>query len=130
MSHQVQHHDAEDRYPDPEPGLTWFVSIVGIVIFVATVLFGTWVYFHWATKENDLKIVDQPSREAAELRLDQEQQLVEYGRYTLQIGEQKYDRIRIPISRAMEITVAESRKAASAGTGSNGTELAGNGGQP
>ncbi|MCP4067596.1 MAG: hypothetical protein GY741_04865, partial [Phycisphaeraceae bacterium] len=71
------------------------------------------MYFGIAEGESDRKIVDRPTVELQKLRLSQQEQLTEYQRYEIEDAEgNKVERIRIPVTRAMELVVADSRASA------------------
>ncbi|MCP4497629.1 MAG: hypothetical protein GY825_12715 [Phycisphaeraceae bacterium] len=98
---------------DPEPGATWFLSLVSLVLMVVVVLAAVAMYFGFAEGEIDRKIVDRPTVELQKLRLSQQEQLTEYQRYEIEDAEgNKVERIRIPVTRAMELVVADSRASA------------------
>ncbi|MDA0296541.1 MAG: hypothetical protein O3A31_11255, partial [Planctomycetota bacterium] len=69
---------------DPEPGVTWFISLVSVVLMVITVLASVAMYFAFVEGEVDRKIVDQPAVELQELRLAQQEQLTEYQNYEIE----------------------------------------------
>ena len=100
---------------DPEPGVTWFISLVSVVVMVVTVLASVAMYFAFVEGEVDRKIVNQPVIALQELRLAQQEQLTEYQNYEIEDAEGKQlSRIRIPVSRAMELVVADARASADA----------------
>lgn len=107
--------DYRAQMDDPEPGATWFLSLVSLVLMVVVVLAAVAMYFGFADGEIDRKIVDRPTVELEKLRLSQEEQLTEYRRYEIEDAEgNKVERIRIPVTQAMELVVADSRAAADA----------------
>ncbi|MAD19883.1 MAG: hypothetical protein CMJ52_06635 [Planctomycetaceae bacterium] len=107
--------DYRSQMDDPEPGATWFLSLVSLVLMVVVVLASVAMYFGFAEGEIDRKIVDRPTVELQKLRLSQEEQLTEYQRYEVEDAEgNMVERIRIPVSRAMELVVADSRADADA----------------
>ncbi|MAH66080.1 MAG: hypothetical protein CMJ27_06775 [Phycisphaerae bacterium] len=116
MSDQPENFDLPDprgQMDDPEPGVTWFLSLVSLVLMVVVVLASVAMYFGFADGEIDRKIVDRPTVELQKLRLSQQEQLTEYQRYEIEDAEgNKVDRIRIPVTRAMELVVADSRASA------------------
>ncbi|MDB3961415.1 hypothetical protein N9411_00180 [bacterium] len=116
MSDQPENFDLPDprvQMDDPEPGVTWFLSLVSLVLMVVVVLASVAMYFGFADGEIDRKIVDRPTVELQKLRLSQQEQLTEYQRYETEDAEgNKVDRIRIPVTRAMELVVADSRASA------------------
>ncbi|MDG2022446.1 MAG: hypothetical protein P8J59_10900 [Phycisphaerales bacterium] len=98
---------------DPEPGVTWFISLISLVLMVITVLASVAMYFGFVDGEVDRKIVDRPAVELQELRLTQQEQLTEYEQYEIEDAEgNKLKRIRIPISKAMESIIAGGRASA------------------
>ena len=116
MSDQPENFDLPDprgQMDDPEPGVTWFLSLVSLVLMVVVVLASVAMYFGFVDGEIDRKIVDRPTVEVQKLRLSQQEQLTEYQRYEIEDAEgNKVDRIRIPVTRAMELVVADSRASA------------------
>ena len=116
MSDQTENFDLLDQQgqmDDPEPGVTWFLSLVSLVLMVVVVLASVAMYFGFADGEIDRKIVDRPTVELQKLRLSQQEQLTEYQRYETEDAEgNKVERIRIPVTRAMELVVADSRASA------------------
>ncbi|MCP4067323.1 MAG: hypothetical protein GY741_03485 [Phycisphaeraceae bacterium] len=113
MSDQQENPDYRVQMDDPEPGATWFLSLVSLVLMVVVVLAAVAMYFGFAEGEIDRKIVDRPTVELQKLRLSQQEQLTEYQRYEIEDAEgNKVERIRIPVTRAMELVVADSRASA------------------
>jgi len=101
---------------DPEAGSTWFISLASVVIFTVTVLALSAMFFDFEEGEVDEKITAAPVKALQELRLSQEEMLTEYGRYEFEDADGKeIRRIRIPISQAMELEVADARTRARAG---------------
>ena len=90
MSDQTENFDLLDQQgqmDDPEPGVTWFLSLVSLVLMVVVVLASVAMYFGFAEGEIDRKIVDRPPVELQKLRLSQQEQLTEYQRYELEDAE-------------------------------------------
>jgi predicted Holliday junction resolvase-like endonuclease len=101
---------------DPEAGSTWLLTLASVIVFTVSVLALSAMYFDFESGEVDEKITSEPARIYQELRLSQEQSLVEYGRYTVEDAEGKdLERIKIPITKAMEREVAVSKSQAAAG---------------
>ncbi len=101
---------------DPEAGSTWLLTLASVIVFTVSVLALSAMYFDFESGEVDEKITSEPARIYQELRLSQEQSLVEYGRYTVEDAEGKdLERIKIPITKAMEREVADSKSQAAAG---------------
>ncbi|MDE0889059.1 MAG: hypothetical protein OSA40_06325 [Phycisphaerales bacterium] len=110
---------------DPEPGVTWFISLVSVVVMVVTVLASVAMYFAFVEGEVDRKIVNQPVIALQELRLAQQEQLTEYQNYEVEDAEgNKLSRIRIPVSRAMELVVADARASTDATESDDSGEIA------
>ena len=117
MSHAHEMHPEDPNaippLDDPEPGSTWFFSIVSIIVFIAFVL-GTCVLF-FKTEQTyvDANVVNVPVVELERLRLEQRAKLAEYGNYTEEFPGAENEkpvtvtRLRIPINRAMEVVAAE-----------------------
>jgi hypothetical protein len=102
--------DYRAQMDDPEPGATWFLSLVSLVLMVVVVLASVAMYFGFAEREIDRKIVDRPTVDLQKLRLSQQEQLTEYQRYEIEDAEgNKVERIRIPVTRAMELVIADTR---------------------
>lgn len=109
MSHDPIHPELE-QMDDPEAGSTWFVSLVSVVLMAVTVLALVAMYFGFAQTEVDLKVVDRPVVSLEELRLAQETTLTETGTYDIENAEgETVTRIRIPITDAMGLVVAEQK---------------------
>ena len=108
-SHEVQ---TEEQMTDPESGWTWFISLASMVILVVTVVVCTVIFFSFEQEELAIKVIDKPAEEMINLRKVQEGVLDKYERYTvIPVGgteEDAEEQIRIPITKAMEVIVAES----------------------
>lgn len=100
---------------DPEAGITWFVSLVSMVLMVVTVLALAAMFFGFAEDEVDRKVIDKPAVDLQELKLAQQESLTEFGKYEIENAEgETVERLRIPISRAMELVIADERSRSSA----------------
>ena len=100
---------------DPEAGSTWFISLVSVVLFTVTVLAISAMYFDFEGGEVDEKITVAPVKALHELRLSQQEMLTEYGRYEFNDADgNEVNRIRIPISQAMQLEVADAKARAGA----------------
>jgi hypothetical protein len=93
-------------WDDPEEGRTWMVSLVGIVILCALVVFLSVVYFRTEQKEIDLKIVDESWLALQRSKQAQMELLSSAGAYTADVGGKPVARERMPIAKAMEALVA------------------------
>ncbi|MCH2161633.1 MAG: hypothetical protein MK085_07130 [Phycisphaerales bacterium] len=99
-----------DRLDDPEFGATWFLTLASVVVFIVCVLALSAVYFDFEEAEVETKIMDQPVIALQKLRLGQEELLTTYGRYSIEDPDGNIiERIRIPITQAMEREVADAR---------------------
>ena len=107
-SHGTEHADDQGGdFGDPEAGSTWIWSLGGAIVFTALVLVIAVFYFRAEVKEFDAKVVDEPSAEYQSLKAKQLANISDYGSYTVTIAsgaEQR--RLRVPVSRAMEVVVA------------------------
>lgn len=109
MSESSPHPDAV-VLDDPEAGSTWFLSLVSIVLLVVTVLALVAIYFDFAESEVDRKVIDQPVVDLQKLKLGQQETLTEYGTYEVENADgDPVKRVRIPIERAMDLVIAESK---------------------
>lgn len=112
---EFEHHNANSQLDDPAAGSTWFLSLASIIVFTVSVLALSAMFFDFESGEVDEKIVKEPVKALQELRLSQEELLTEYGKYELEDPDGKQiQRIRIPISRAMELEVAGAKARAKA----------------
>ena len=107
-SHGTEHvEDQGGDFGDPEAGSTWIWSLGGAIVFTALVLVIAVFYFRAEVQEFDSKVVDEPSVEYQSLKAKQLANIADYGTYTVTTAsgaEQR--RIRVPVSRAMEVVVA------------------------
>ncbi len=117
---------AREQIDDPEGGSTWFFSLAGVVIFVATVLVISSMYFSSAHNAELTRVIDVPVTELVNARQAQKAKLAEYGNYTIQLpGEgtkpgPTITKLRIPIDTAMQVVGAElsgAQVSSSSGTG-------------
>ena len=107
---------------DPEAGTTWFLSLVGVMVMVVTVLALVVMYFDFEGSEVDRKIVDRPTVSLEKLKLGQQETLTEYGTYEIEDAEgNMVKRIRIPVKQAMELVIADERSRSEADSESEGT---------
>ncbi|MCH2144340.1 MAG: hypothetical protein MK082_04240 [Phycisphaerales bacterium] len=102
-----------EQIDDPESGWTWFLSLASIIILIVTVVACTVLYYVFEDMEIEEKVIDVPAEEFTDLRDQQELLLDEYQTYSvIPMGgtpEDAESMIRIPVEKAMEILVAESR---------------------
>ena len=110
-----EHIDTTEQLDDPEAGSSWFISLASIIVFTVTVLALSAMYFDFESGEVDQKIVKAPVKALQELRLSQEEMLTEYGRYEFEDADgNEVKRIRIPISQAMHLQIADAKARAKA----------------
>ena len=99
---------------DPEMGSTWFITIASVIIFAVTVLALSMMYFDFEESEVEVKIVNAPVEAFQSMRLAQQELLTETSTYAVEDADgNKIDRIRIPISRAMDAVIADAKARAS-----------------
>ena len=70
MTHQNLEHNQGD-HEDPLAGPTWTLSIVGIILFLVSMLGVAAVYYEASDTENDRKVLAVPSIEFDQLKADQ-----------------------------------------------------------
>ena len=95
------------RTDDPEPGITWFVSLAGTIGFAATVIAVCVVFFAMQDSFTQTRVIDELPLESFELKNAQLAQIAQYGRF-MEVGtdDKATERIHIPIDQAMELIVA------------------------
>jgi len=92
---------------DPEAGQTWVVSLAGIIILSVLVIAICVFFFGFENKEVDTKVVQPANAWSQAMRVEQEGELAKYQKYSVAAPDGSMQpRIRIPITRAMEL-VAE-----------------------
>ncbi len=92
---------------DPEPGMTWFVSLAGTIGFAATVIATCVMFFAMQDSFTQTRVIDELPLESFELKNAQLAQIAQYGRF-MEVGsdDKTTERIHIPIDHAMELIVA------------------------
>ncbi len=99
-----------DMLDDPEAGSTWFLTIASVLVFAVCVLALSAIYFDFEEGEVETKIMDQPVVKLQKMRLEQEELLTKYGKYEIEDPDGNIiERIRIPITQAMEREVAQAK---------------------
>lgn len=89
---------------DPEAGQTWLVSLVSIIILSVLVIAICVFFFRFENKEVGEKVVLPANAWSQGMRLEQQGELAKYQKYSVTAPDGSTQaRIRIPISRAMEI---------------------------
>ena len=109
MAHDhAPNNDADVPMDDPEPGSTWFFSIVGTVVFIAFVLVTCVVYFNAQQRVTATEVTNVPVKELEDLRLAQKSKLADYGWYEVEAGDgSTTKKLRIQIDQAMRLVAAE-----------------------
>ncbi len=93
---------------DPEPGMTWFLSLAGTVGFVAVVIAVCVMYFGMQDSFTQTRVIEELPQESFELANAQKSQIAQYGRYLeVDSDDKTTERIHIPIDHAMKLLVAE-----------------------
>lgn len=99
-----------EQLDDPESGWTWFLMLVSFVLLTITIVAVAVVFFSFQGREVQAKVIDRPAEQLNALRSSQEALLQEYESYqVVPMGGTEADaetKIRIPIERAMELTVS------------------------
>jgi hypothetical protein len=89
---------------DPRSGMTMLVGVVGVALLVVVVLLLVVLFNRPAENEFRRRVVDETSARLSELRAEQGKRLEGY-RWV----DDKEGIVTIPIERAMELVVEESR---------------------
>lgn len=111
MSHgHATAHDATEVHDDPEPISTWFSSVVFVLGTVITIALVAAFYFQVDRSDLDRRVVQPADQALADLKASQTALLTSYGNATVEVDGKPVKKIRIPVSRAMELLVAESRQ--------------------
>ncbi|MHC4991484.1 MAG: hypothetical protein ACYTGC_10925 [Planctomycetota bacterium] len=95
---------ASPEESDPRSGTTLLVGVVGVALLVVVVLLLEVLFKRTAESEFRRRVVDEPSAELSELQAEQIERLQGYRWVDEQEGV-----VTIPIERAMELVVEESR---------------------
>lgn len=104
-----------EQIDDPEMGSTWFLTLASVIIFTVVVLALSVMYFDFESGEVEAKVVGAPVKALEELRLSQLEVLTELGRYQIEDADgNTIERVRIPISTAMELELADAKARAAA----------------
>ena len=92
-----------DDHEDPAAGPIWLVAILGIFMFIVTVLALSALYYNQQSLEDEGKLITATAQEIEDLRAEQEARLA-----TLHL-DQFEDEIAlvIPIDRAMQFVTEE-----------------------
>ena len=101
-------------WDDPEPGRTWTVSLVGIIILAALIIAISVIYFRTEQAEVNAKVIEPEYLALKDLRGAQESLLASTGTYTIEIGGTAVERRRIPVTEAMPPAASKPAPAAPA----------------
>jgi hypothetical protein len=93
-------------WDDPEPGRTWTVSLVGIIILAALIIAISVIYFRTEQAEVNAKVIEPEYLALKDLRAAQEALLASGGTYRIEIGGAEVERKRIPVVEAMRLMAA------------------------
>jgi len=93
-------------WDDPEAGKTWLVTIVGVAILAALVIFLSVVYFRGEEREVESKVIDQTWLALADAKKSHQELLASGGSYSIESGGKQVQRNRIPVKDAMAMLVA------------------------
>lgn len=93
-------------WDDPEEGKTWLVSLIGIVVLCALVVFLSVVFFRAEQREVTIKVVDESWLSLQRAKQAQVEQLAASGPYQATVGDKPVARERMPIGKAMEALAA------------------------
>lgn len=107
---QVKNANPVPLADDPEAGSTWVISLAGITILSILVIATCVFYFKFETKEVDIKVIEPANTWSLGLKTQQLGELAVYQKYSVTAPDGTAEsRIRIPISNAMDLVVAEAK---------------------
>ena len=109
MSEVFEHNPNE--HEDPAAAATWIISLVGVLLLVATILGTTALYYKVKANEVEKEVVEQPYDSIEAMRTRQRALLAGPGRLVTRMeATGEVQALVIPIDRAMEIIVAENQR--------------------
>ena len=95
---------------DPEAGSTWVVSLSAIIILSVLVIATCVFYFNFEGNEVDVKVIDPPNIWKTQMKAAQLAKLDVYQKYSVTAPDGSAEpRVRIPITKAMELVVADAK---------------------
>jgi hypothetical protein len=97
--------ELEQNYGDPQTSSTIYISVVGVLIFVLTLIYLETLYYSTEEKERVEKLVDAPYRPLEEVREDQRALLNGYNYEHLYNDYQ--GRVTVPIEDAAAMLLEE-----------------------
>ncbi len=93
---------------DPEPGMTWFLSLAGTVGFAALVIATCVMFFGMQDSFTQTRVIEELPQESFELANAQKARIAQYGRFIeIDSDDKSTERIHIPIDQAMKLLVAD-----------------------
>ncbi len=109
MSHDT-HIDPSAQIDDPEAGSTWVTALSGVILLAAIVVAICVFYFRIEESEVAEKVIDVQDTWLVSLKSAQMQEIATYQKYTVTAPDGTAEqRIRIPVSRAMELVIADAK---------------------
>ncbi len=103
------HATTSEQIDDPEMGSTWFYSLAGIIFFVVFVLAVCVMFFGVQRDFTEVRVIDELPAFSTNLRHEQQGLLGQYGRYEEVVDDKPVERVRIPISHAMELMAKQGK---------------------
>lgn len=94
---------SSEQIDDPEMGSTWFYSLAGIIFFVVFCLTVCVMFFGVQRDFTQVRVIDELPAFSTNLRHEQQGLLGQYGRYEEEVDDKQVERLRIPITHAMEL---------------------------
>lgn len=98
-----------NTYGDPNSGSVFYVSVVGTIILVITLIFLEALFYQTANDELERKVINRPNVQLEAHRAEQFERLHGYG--VEANFEQRGTRVSVPIERAMEAMIRAGRAA-------------------
>lgn len=98
-------------WDDPEEGMTWLVSLIGIILLCALVVFLAVVFFRGEQAEVATKVTDESWLALQKSKQAQVELLASSGPYTVDVGGTPVARERMSITKAMEAVAANPKLA-------------------
>ncbi len=95
---------------DPAAGQTWVAALAGITILAALVVATCAFYFRYESGEVTEKVIDASDQWCTALKTEQMNEITVYQKYAVTAPDGTVEeRIRIPVARAMELVIEESK---------------------
>ncbi|MEI6475605.1 MAG: hypothetical protein WCO75_09450, partial [Planctomycetota bacterium] len=107
MSTATQNNEFETSagvlWDDPEAGKTWLVSLISVIIFSATVIALSVMYFQTEQTEVDIKVIEPQYIALETLTMKQKELLRSSGSYSVDVVGKPVTRERIPVEQAIKM---------------------------